>query len=135
MKLFNILCSICIIAVLAGCSNRSKNSSFFDIFVEGDTVVSTLPYNYLTNVKKLNDSYLMPISSYKDILELYEKLEYTPEAWQSGIREIPRVYLTIIGDKWGTTTSKEISLENKKRLFYPLLCYAEDPSFLQKGPL
>lgn len=58
------------------------------------------------------------VSSYKDMLELFEKLNYTPEAWQAGICEIPRVYLPIIGAKWGPTTSKEVTTENKKRLFF-----------------
>jgi uncharacterized FlgJ-related protein len=66
----------------------------------------------------MNASKLYEISSYKDMLDLYEKLNYTPEAWQAGIREVPRVYLTIIGDRWGSTNSKEVTVENKKRLFF-----------------
>jgi uncharacterized FlgJ-related protein len=52
------------------------------------------------------------------MFELFEKLNYTPEAWQAGIREVPRVYLPLIGERWGTTGSKEITVDNKKRLFF-----------------
>ena len=49
---------------------------------------------------------------------LFEQLNYTPEAWQSGIREVPRVYLPIIGENWGPARSKEVTVDNKKRLFF-----------------
>jgi len=39
------------------------------------------------------------VTSYKDMLVLFEELNYTPEAWQAGIREVPRVYLPIIVDR------------------------------------
>ena len=52
------------------------------------------------------------------MLELFEKLNYTPEAWQAGIREVPRVYLPLIGEKWGPTSSHEVTVDNKKRLFF-----------------
>jgi len=51
------------------------------------------------------------------MLKLFDELNYTPEAWQAGIREVPRVYLPLIGDKW-SSRSQEISVENKKRIFF-----------------
>lgn len=50
------------------------------------------------------------------MLVLFEELNYTPEAWQSGNREVPRVYLPAIGNKWGSK-SKEVTIENKKKYF------------------
>jgi len=50
--------------------------------------------------------------------DLFERLNYTPDAWQAGIREVPHVYLTILGDRWGSTTTKEIEVSQKKRLFF-----------------
>jgi uncharacterized FlgJ-related protein len=49
---------------------------------------------------------------------LFDSLDYTPEAWQAGIRVVPRVYLPYIGERWGPTNSKEVTIENKKRLFF-----------------
>ena len=56
--------------------------------------------------------------SYKDIDQLFEQLDYTPETWQAGIREVPRVYLTDVSDKWRDKYTKEISVTHKKRLFF-----------------
>jgi uncharacterized FlgJ-related protein len=56
--------------------------------------------------------------SYQSVLELFVELNYTPEAWAAGIREVPRVYLTHIPERWRDKTSKEITTNNKKRLFF-----------------
>jgi len=56
--------------------------------------------------------------SYKDIDQLFEQLDYTPESWQAGIREVPRVYLTDVSDNWRDKYTKEISVTHKKRLFF-----------------
>ncbi|WP_370980033.1 glucosaminidase domain-containing protein [Agaribacterium sp. ZY112] len=56
--------------------------------------------------------------SYQDILVLYKQYNYTPEAWQAGVREAPRLYFTSIPESWSSKTSKEITVANKKRLFF-----------------
>ena len=70
---------------------------------------------------------------------LFEELNYTPDAWQSGIREVPRVYLPIIGEKWGPTNSKEVTIENKKRFFFrglaPLILRSNELIMLDRGRL
>jgi Bax protein len=95
-----------------------------------DTVVYSYPIGYVESLDTLEASNMVEIRSYKDILELFEKLNYTPEAWQAGIREVPRVYLTIVGDRWGSSTTKEISIENKKRIFFrglaPLILHGNE---------
>ncbi len=64
------------------------------------------------------DDIRYPIEGYQDMLVLFDSLGYTPEAWQAGIREVPRVYLTGIGDRWRSQTVSEITVELKKRLFF-----------------
>jgi len=34
--------------------------------------------------------------SYKEVLQLFEKMDYTEQSWNQGSREVPRVYLTTI---------------------------------------
>ncbi|MDX2433164.1 MAG: hypothetical protein QNK14_00950 [Desulfobacterales bacterium] len=34
--------------------------------------------------------------SYKEVLLLFEKMNYTEQSWNQGAREVPRVYLTTI---------------------------------------
>lgn len=56
--------------------------------------------------------------SYKDVDALFAKLGYTMERWRSGIREIPPVYGTNVPQRWRDRNSKEVSVTNKKRIFF-----------------
>ena len=57
-------------------------------------------------------------TSYTEVGELFEELNYTPEAWAAGIREIPRVYLTTIAPRWRDRVSAEVTVLEKKRIFF-----------------
>jgi uncharacterized FlgJ-related protein len=123
MRFTHTLILASLLCILWGCKspNESGNSSSEIPDTElqlPDTIVHSIPLNYGTTLDALHDSNKVEIGSYKDVLELFEKHNYTPEAWQAGIREIPRVYLTIMGDRWGSTTTKEITVLNKKQLFF-----------------
>lgn len=59
--------------------------------------------------------------SAEQLEELAESLNYTPEAWQAGIREVPRFYITNVPPRWADSKSKEISVLAKKRAFFRLL--------------
>jgi Bax protein len=61
---------------------------------------------------------VVPLSNYKQVLELFDELNYTSEAWQAGIREVPRIYLSEITDRWSKVTTKEIDIPLKKKLFF-----------------
>ena len=63
----------------------------------------------------------VPCRNYKDVLALFDRLGYTPKAWQAGIREIPRVYLADVPDTWRERSAKELSVTDKKRLFFRLI--------------
>jgi len=53
--------------------------------------------------------------------ELAKSLNYTPEAWQAGVREVPRIYITTIPSRWRDKTSDEMPVVDKKRAFFRLL--------------
>jgi Bax protein len=59
--------------------------------------------------------------SYADTEPLMERFNYTPESWQAGIREVPRIYLTDIPSRWRDSVSNEVSVLVKKRLFFRML--------------
>ena len=63
---------------------------------------------------------IVPCRNAKDVLALFDRLGYTQKAWQSGIREIPRVYLADVPDTW-RERSKDLSLKDKKRLFFRVI--------------
>jgi len=60
-------------------------------------------------------------SSYQQVQVLFDELNYTPEAWQAGIREVPRAYLTEIAPRWRDSVSKEVTVQTKKRIFFRAL--------------
>lgn len=68
-----------------------------------------------------NEPLHLEMESYKEVEALFERLGYTQKAWQSGIREIPPVYLTNIPERWRNKYSREVSVATKKRLFFRLL--------------
>lgn len=123
MKIPILLSAICLLTALSGCKNaRQANPADSDTSevaeILPDTLVHSSPDNYLLLRDDGDSTKQFEVESYKDMFVLFESLDYTPEAWQAGIREIPRVYLPKIGNKWGPTTSKELTIENKKRLFF-----------------
>ena len=63
----------------------------------------------------------VPCRNYKDVLALFDRLGYTKKAWQAGIREIPRVYLADVPDTWRERSAKELSVADKKALFFRLI--------------
>jgi len=60
-------------------------------------------------------------SSYTDVEPLLERFNYTPESWQAGVREVPRIYLTDIPPRWRDRVSDEVSVQAKKRMFFRTL--------------
>ena len=53
--------------------------------------------------------------------QLINDLNYMPEVWHAGNREVPRLYITNIPPRWRDKTSKELDLMTKKRVFFRLL--------------
>ncbi|MBN3521171.1 glucosaminidase domain-containing protein [Algoriphagus lutimaris] len=114
-----------VVAILLGCISKNEDKSTLEVVTNGknkvDTLIYSNPQNYSNTLESGPDVQNIEVRNYKDLFELYEKLNYTPEAWQSGIREVPRVYLPIIGDRWGSGNSEEVTTDNKKRLFFRTL--------------
>jgi uncharacterized FlgJ-related protein len=60
----------------------------------------------------------VPCRDYKDVLALFDRLGYTQKVWQSGIREIPRIYIADVPDTWQERSAKALSVADKKLLFF-----------------
>lgn len=63
----------------------------------------------------------VPCRDYKDVFALFDRLGYTQKAWQAGIRDVPRVYLADIPERWRERGAKDIPVSDKKRLFFRVL--------------
>jgi uncharacterized FlgJ-related protein len=123
MKQVFFLLSFFFIFCFFSCTRDNRNSETDTaVSIEGtkesDSTIYSMPLPYTTIKDTISESSKLEIRSYKDMLELFEKLNYTPEAWQAGIREVPRLYLTLIGPRWGSTTTKEIEVLQKKQIFF-----------------
>jgi uncharacterized FlgJ-related protein len=138
------LISLAFLTVLLGCINAKEDKPTTTEISEVDsntvdTLVYSAPQNYSKTLESSDLANNFEVSNYKDILVLFEKLNYTPEAWQSGIREVPRVYLPLIGEKWGAGRSDELTVENKKRLFFrtsaPLILRANELIMVDRNRL
>ena len=64
-----------------------------------------------------SDSY--PSKSYNDVLQLFNEIGYTAEQWQAGIREVPRIEITSIPQRWQKVT-QTIPVSDKKNIFFRL---------------
>ena len=58
--------------------------------------------------------------SYKDVLALFNELDYTSEQWQAGIRTVPRIEVTHIPQRW-QDQSPDIPVKDKKNVFFRLI--------------
>jgi len=65
-----------------------------------------------------------------ELEQLINDLDYKPENWQAGIREVPRLYITDIPARWRDKSSKELDVETKKQVFFlflgPLILHSNE---------
>jgi len=110
------LVAICALALAltVGCGDRAPAES--SATIEPQTEEAAAPTK-----RPERPTQRIEIESHDDVKALFEKLGYTPEAWQAGIREVPRMYLTNVPRRWGKKTSKEITVLTKKRVFFRVL--------------
>ncbi len=67
------------------------------------------------------DTIVYRIHNLQEAANLIDSLNYTPEAWQAGIREVPRLNWMKIPERWRTSTSKELEVKVKKQVFFRVL--------------
>jgi len=58
-------------------------------------------------------------TSYSDVLKLFNEIGYTAKAWQSGIREIPRLSIKQIPKRW-QKLAPNMPVNDKKNIFFRL---------------
>jgi uncharacterized FlgJ-related protein len=138
MRLQNTILFVSITVLLFGCVNERESKQSVVGENISDTLICSSPSNYLMVLDDFDHSRKVEVRNYKDMLELFEELEYTTEAWQAGIRVVPRVYLPLIGDRW-STQSKELVIANKKRIFLrgiaPLILRANELIMIDRNRL
>lgn len=101
--ILTIILTVCLFGSLASCDSPEK-PTLATLEFASDHPVQRFKFDSLTQLEKLiND------------------LNYTPESWQAGIREVPRLYINNIPPRWREKTSKELDVATKKRIFFRLI--------------
>lgn len=57
-------------------------------------------------------------SSGLQLEQIIKDLNYKPEGWQAGIREVPRLFITGIPPRWRGKNFQELDVMTKKRIFF-----------------
>jgi len=60
------------------------------------------------------------ITSLDDLTAVFKNLHYTPEDWDNGVKEVPRLTFESVSPKW-QEISKNLPVENKKSIFLRLI--------------
>jgi len=64
---------------------------------------------------------VIEIRSIGDFQSVFERYHYTSKEWRIGVREVPRLYIADVPTYWRETYSKQVSIGEKKTLFFRLL--------------
>ena len=101
--------------MLIACSGTSGD------FVEKADQPAVMNYDSETREMSPKDTIVYQIHNLDEAAHLIDSLNYTPEAWQAGIREVPRLNWVKVPERWRETTSKEIEVKVKKQIFFRVL--------------
>lgn len=108
LKGINIIGVVLILTLFINCSQKKQPESL----VNQTAVIK---------VEAEPDTILYEFASIEDGTALFKKLNYTPESWQAGIREIPNVQIVDIPERWRGSTSQHIEVKLKKQVFFRIL--------------
>ncbi|MFC4238075.1 glucosaminidase domain-containing protein [Thalassospira xianhensis] len=93
----------------------------------------TLPMPDPDQIKRIE------LNGYEQLEELYESLDYTRQSWQDGKREVPRLFLQTIPERWRSEISDQVTVATKKRIFFrtlgPLALLANEEIEFQRAAL
>ena len=82
--------------------------------------LSACTENLSTSEKLMANPTEIKIASLDDLDAVFKKLQYTPEDWANGIKEVPRLTFESVNPKW-QEVSKTMPVENKKSIFLRLI--------------
>jgi Bax protein len=100
---------------------RGRRNAIHDatILLAETLIAALLALPMFAQVKPTDE--IVPCRNSKEVFALFDRLGYTQKAWHSGIREIPRVYLADLPDTWRDRSVKDLSPQDKKRLFFRVI--------------
>ncbi len=101
------------------CLQKSLKYLITSIFLIGAAQIAradiTLPMPAPDQINRIE------LDGYEQLEELYESLDYTQQSWQEGKREVPRLFLQTIPERWRSEISDQVTVATKKRIFFRTL--------------
>lgn len=67
------------------------------------------------------DTVYVSFETEQDIEAFFDEVNYSPQAWAEGVREVPRMYVTEVGARWRERANTDLSVASKKRIFFRAL--------------
>ena len=67
-----------------------------------------------------SDVRTVKIKAYTDVLKLFNEIGYTADQWQDGIRQVPRIEITEIPERW-EMHAPHIPVKDKKNIFFRIV--------------
>ena len=64
------------------------------------------------------DTIYVSFETEEDIEAFYEEVNYSPQAWADGVREVPRMFTTEVSARWKERSSTALSVLARKRIFF-----------------
>jgi len=64
------------------------------------------------------DTIYVSFETEEDIEAFYEQVNYSPQAWADGVREVPRMFTTEVSARWKERSPTDLSVLSKKRIFF-----------------
>jgi uncharacterized FlgJ-related protein len=69
-------------------------------------------------VQESADTIYVTFETVHDIERFFEEVNYSPQSWADGVRELPRMFVTDVGERWRQRAQNELSVQAKKRIFF-----------------
>lgn len=64
------------------------------------------------------DTFYVSFETEQDIVDFFVEVNYSPEAWAAGVREVPRLFVTEVGARWGERANTDLTVLAKKQIFF-----------------
>ncbi len=64
------------------------------------------------------DTVRVRFETVEDIEDFFEEVDYSPGHWAAGVREVPRMYVTDVGERWQRQANDSLTVQAKKRIFF-----------------
>jgi uncharacterized FlgJ-related protein len=120
---FGLFLSVWSVSLLSSCAaeaaSNGENPAAADEAAAVGSATSEEDRPDLSTVQQdASDTIYARFETVEDIEAFFQDVEYSPDHWAAGVREVPRMYVTQVSERWQTRTTSELTVQAKKRIFF-----------------